>query len=470
MRKITLFVFIAFVALACTKEETVTISGKISNPLAKIVTIHISYLDQTDTIVLAEDGTFTTEINTTEEYFGLLKNGNLRVSIYLIPGTSVNIELDADEMKDRNHASTKITGAGSEQTAFLLLLEGMAKKQNGKTLLKLPVDSFAKKMDDIRKISEKEIQDFKAKYSPSVKFIENVKLIQKIEFVKMYKKYIKYYSRNFPYDSTPIPNSFQSFIDEVPVDDFETCKEISSYKYYVFSHYENIIKKKLQADTTIKRGSVAYTNKNADEIANLEVPTVIKELFGYRFILVYSIVPDSIQRVIKARYKELTIRQNYIDEFEMIVATIDRLKPGTIAPSFNCPDINGDMVSSESLKGKVIYIDFWTTWCGPCLGEIPHLKKMEEKLHNEDIAFVSISIDEDKEVWEKMVREKELGGYQLFANEGWETDIVKSYAFKGIPYFVIIDKEGRIVNANASRPSSPKTSAKLLELAKKDIR
>ena len=92
---------------------------------------------------------------------------------------------------------------------------------------------------------------------------------------------------------------------------------------------------------------------------------------------------------------------------------------------------------------------------------------MEEKLHNQPVAFVSISIDSDKAAWEKMVKEEALKGYQLFAEGAWGADIIKAYAIRGIPRFIIIDKEGKIVNANASRPSNPATKEKLLELAAK---
>ena len=94
------------------------------------------------------------------------------------------------------------------------------------------------------------------------------------------------------------------------------------------------------------------------------------------------------------------------------------------------------------------------------------MKKLEEKLHSEPIAFVSISVDEDKAAWEKMVAEKELGGYQLFAEGAWESSIVKDYAIRGIPRFIMVDKEGKLVNANATRPSNPETETKLVELAK----
>jgi len=130
----------------------------------------------------------------------------------------------------------------------------------------------------------------------------------------------------------------------------------------------------------------------------------------------------------------------------------------TPAPSFEYENYKGKTTKLEDLRGKFVYIDVWATWCGPCRAEIPHLKQVEEKFHNKNIEFVSISIDtkKDYDKWKKFVAEKELGGIQLFADNDWNSEFVKQLAITGIPRFVLIDPKGNIINANADRPSSPK--------------
>ena len=136
----------------------------------------------------------------------------------------------------------------------------------------------------------------------------------------------------------------------------------------------------------------------------------------------------------------------------------------TKSPGFDFENHKGGKTSLESLKGKFVYIDVWATWCGPCIAEIPALKEVEKEYHGKNIEFVSISIDDkkDHEKWKKMVADKELKGIQLFADNNWESDFVKKYAIDGIPRFILIDTEGKIVNADAPRPSD----AKLKELLK----
>ena len=127
-------------------------------------------------------------------------------------------------------------------------------------------------------------------------------------------------------------------------------------------------------------------------------------------------------------------------------------KEGEPALDFNYPDTDGNEFSLASFKGSLVYVDVWATWCGPCKAEIPSLQKLEADYHGKDITFMSVSVDTDKEAWEKMVAEKELGGVQLWA-DGW-SKITKDYAIFGIPRFLLFDAEGNVISTNAPRPSS----------------
>ena len=138
------------------------------------------------------------------------------------------------------------------------------------------------------------------------------------------------------------------------------------------------------------------------------------------------------------------------------------LKEGDQAPTFKYLDINGKEVSLSDLKGKYVYIDVWATWCGPCQYELPHLKELEKKMHGKKIVFVSISCDKDKAAWEKMVKEQGLGGVQL--HNGGDREFMTAFGIRGIHRFILLDKEGKIVNPNMTRPSNPETEKTLKAL------
>lgn len=148
---------------------------------------------------------------------------------------------------------------------------------------------------------------------------------------------------------------------------------------------------------------------------------------------------------------------------------------GSPSPTFvNFENAKGGTTSLSDLKGKNVYIDIWATWCGPCKAEIPSLKKLEEDYAGKNIAFLSISIDDARshqgsliranEKWKGMVQDMNLGGIQIFAPNGWQTTFIKDYSIKGIPRFILLDKEGNIVDPSAPRPSDEKIRTMLDEL------
>jgi thiol-disulfide isomerase/thioredoxin len=140
----------------------------------------------------------------------------------------------------------------------------------------------------------------------------------------------------------------------------------------------------------------------------------------------------------------------------------------SVAPAFDYENHKGGKTKLEDLRGKYVYIDVWATWCGPCIAEIPHLKKVEEKFHGKNIEFVSISVDTDKdrEKWKKFVTDKHLGGVQLFADKNWNSDFIKAFGVNSIPRFLLIDPDGKVLNADAARPSSPRLTELLESLLK----
>ncbi|MBF4506488.1 TlpA family protein disulfide reductase [Flavobacterium sp. JLP] len=138
------------------------------------------------------------------------------------------------------------------------------------------------------------------------------------------------------------------------------------------------------------------------------------------------------------------------------------------SPDFDYENHKGGKTKLSDLKGKYVYIDLWATWCGPCRAEIPYLQKIEEKYHGKNIEFVSVSIDalKDHDKWQKFVNDKQLGGIKLFSDNEWKSAFVTSYNVTGIPRFILIDPKGNVLEANASRPSSPELQVQLDTLLK----
>ncbi|MDC6366796.1 MULTISPECIES: redoxin family protein [Flavobacteriaceae] len=146
------------------------------------------------------------------------------------------------------------------------------------------------------------------------------------------------------------------------------------------------------------------------------------------------------------------------ETINVVYGNFQKLKPGAISAKFvdyHTPEDKS--VSLEDFKGKYVYIDVWATWCGPCKKEIPYLKKVEEQFHDDNIAFISISVDVEKktDAWKQMVKDMDLKGVQLIADNDFKSEFIKAYNIAAIPRFILIDPEGKIVNSDALRPSDP---------------
>ncbi len=163
------------------------------------------------------------------------------------------------------------------------------------------------------------------------------------------------------------------------------------------------------------------------------------------------------------KYGNLFVKKSHKKALEEASAKLYETRKGAMAANFSYPDVDGKMVSLSDFKGKVVLIDVWATWCGPCRAQIPFIKKLEEELHGMDVVFLSVSVDEekDKQKWLNVIKQEQLGGVHIFAS-GW-SKITKDYKITGIPRFMLVDKQGNIITDNAPRPSEPELKELILK-------
>jgi thiol-disulfide isomerase/thioredoxin len=125
------------------------------------------------------------------------------------------------------------------------------------------------------------------------------------------------------------------------------------------------------------------------------------------------------------------------------------LASGKPAPNFTQNDINGKPLSLSDLKGKVVLIDFWASWCGPCRKENPNVVALYKKYKDAGFTVLSVSLDKDKAAWQGAIeKDKLIWPNHVSDLKQWSNEVARLYQVSSIPFTVLVDKEGKIIDTN----------------------
>ncbi len=138
---------------------------------------------------------------------------------------------------------------------------------------------------------------------------------------------------------------------------------------------------------------------------------------------------------------------------------------GTVpAPEIALPNSSGKILKLSDLKGKVVLVDFWASWCGPCRAENPNVVKVYEKFKNKGFTIYSVSLDEDAAKWKEAIAKDNLSWTNHVSDlKGWKSSVVANFGIEGIPYTVLLNKEGKIIGKNLRGEKLEETLNELLK-------
>lgn len=427
---ILLFIF------SCSKEEKnfVTIAGKIENANADSVYVVSENLRKA---IALHEGEFADTLKIyTAGYFEFY-SGRERTGIFLNPGDSLFVSTDMEEFDEK----LKYGGTSANENNYLAqkYLKEESFSPDPAAFFSLPENEYKEKVSELKVEIENILTQSDVKKDFEIIEEKNIKYGYYLQLLQ-YPSAHQYFTQN----EVELSKEIENELSKINLENEDDFTNIPNYQQFVFSKIAQ------KMGTTEKPDDIM---KVISEIKSPKIKDAVMQEF-----LMYSIEsgsPDAerYNDFIQKNAKDDKLKKESAEAF----AKVQKLLPGKPSPKFSYPDINGKTVSLDDLKGNLVYIDVWATWCGPCIREIPALKQLESDYHGKKIAFVSMSIDpkEDFDKWQKMVKEKDLKGIQIFADNDWKSEFVQEYGIKGIPRFILVDQNGNILNADAPRPSDP---------------
>jgi peroxiredoxin len=152
-----------------------------------------------------------------------------------------------------------------------------------------------------------------------------------------------------------------------------------------------------------------------------------------------------------------------VQQTEMMVARTQAIKVGAEAPELILPMPNDKDLALTSLRGKVVLIDFWASWCGPCRKELPNVKRAYEKYKSKGFEILGVSLDKDRNAWLEAISKEGLTWPQVSDLKFWQSEACQIYAVQSIPYTVLVDKEGKIIATDLRGADLDKKLAEVLK-------
>ncbi len=206
----------------------------------------------------------------------------------------------------------------------------------------------------------------------------------------------------------------------------------------------------INAQTNVTDYACEFLNTVCKEVTNADIKENVLEMHVGQCVQAEDLDLDKFWALVNEKCSK-----DIVNQYQYIVDAKKNTAAGKQCPDVTFSDINGVSHKLSEFFGKVIFIDLWATWCGPCCAEIPYMEKMVEHYKDDDrIQFVSISLDRDRKAWEDKVKEDKPAWPQFNASREEDKLISSQWGVASIPRFLIINADSTICNNDAFRPSS----------------
>lgn len=402
--------------------------------------------DETDINLSHSNRDFSDTLKVSEGYYDLIINDKTFL-LYLENGYNLHLTINEDNIV--------IDGYGKKPNKYLQKRVELEKNLTSKNFYSyysnLNESNFLNLADSIYNLRIDLIQKSE---------LENSKLIfieESLAKLDRAHKFLNYPFTRLQIDSSYSPsNDFPETFKDVDIND-ERLADVPHYSLLMFLKIiDNVAKDSIPPSDL----AIRYLNFVLNE--DLQVTNrKLKEEIAYKTITLTMDKTKSPDKLFEI-YQEFSRDSIKLKEITDKYIKLKGLTRGSVAPNIAISNENGNLISLKEFQGKVLYINFWSTYCKGCLSEIEPSKELQKRLaKHQDIRFINININSNYDTWKKMISTKNIQGINLFANSEISKELKEVYLIQGTPRYVIVDKEGQIFDFSAKRPSNIKLEADL---------
>ena len=439
---------------------TVALTGQIDNPTGDEITLRkVAWIG--DDLEISRDslngGQFdlSTEINEPGVY--RLRAGRDQALLFLHPGDALEIKADGQDFA----GTLLFEGTGDKANNYLAEKERRRETYNSQyeesNVYKEDLEPFLTRHNGYREMQNELYDKRFGQGAPSEEFETFARAEIIASWASVMSNYPDYHGYYAELDSFEVDEDYHKYKSEILL---TLTDELNSpaYRGYINAYVARKLSDMVSGDESLQDDWPAAYREHfrrikvdenlGEDVRDYVLAAQLNDYISYFGVDGVDPIYDEYQTINKNPQLLEPIKANY-DAWSLLAI-------GKKAPDFKYKSIDGDEMSLADFKGRVVYVDVWATWCGPCKREIPASKDLKKKFAGQDeVAFMYVSVDDDQEAWEKyLADDPEFKGVHLITGTGWKSDITEDYMIKGIPRYMLIDQSGNIANASAPRPSS----------------
>ena len=400
-------------------------------------------------VPLAEKGGLAVELPFTEAQMASV-NLDEEVKLFLEPGDQLHIDADLLDLPQ----SLRFSGQGAANNQFLAALRSRFPDYLSIDYKDLAVAAHRQMIDQRRLEMTRFLDEGCAQGGLTPAFVDYYRAEITYEWAKLVVSYpTNYMFANGKRDEgiPAVPAGYYDVLDQVELVDEAAIGT---------THYRRFLERNFQRHF-FRLWEERWNQSNIEQMPAEEPKAFAETYSNYNqakqtlhgkvlyFFLAGEIIDDFQQGRFDQGEQRLAefLQDNpypeYTEAVEEVMRETAQLKPGQPAPDFTLDDLQGQSVSLSDFKGQAVFLDFWASWCGPCIWAVPFLEKIKQQTRDQKVVFLNISLDPADE-WHPAVAEHGLTGVHVHAPGGWQAAVAQLYQVRGIPSYFLVGPDGRM--------------------------